>query len=58
MKKEMEKERNIIKQMIFEGEYLIGKRKGKEYYSNGKLEDEGEYLNGKDGMEKYIREMV
>ena len=35
--------------MIFEGEYLNGKRngKGKEYYfSNGKLKFEGEYLNG------------
>ena len=35
--------------MIFEGEYLNGKRngKGKEYYDNGKLTFEGEYLNGK-----------
>ena len=34
--------------LIFEGEYLNGKRngKGKEYYF-GKLEFEGEYLNGK-----------
>ena len=33
--------------LIFEGEYLNGKRngKGKEYY-DGKLEFEGEYLNG------------
>ena len=38
--------------LIFEGEYLNGKRngKGKEYY-NGKLIFEGEYLNGKK-MEK------
>ena len=37
---------NII---IFEGEYLNGKRngKGKEYYKNRKLKFEGEYLNGK-----------
>ena len=35
--------------MIFEGEYLNGKRngKGKEYYDYGKLKFEGEYLNGK-----------
>ena len=35
--------------LIFEGEYLNGKRngKGKEYYDNGKLKYEGEYLNGK-----------
>ena len=35
--------------LIFEGEYLNGKRngKGKEYYRNGKLLFEGEYLNGK-----------
>ena len=39
-------ETNIL---IFEGEYLNGKRngKGKDYYDNGKLEYEGEYLNGK-----------
>ena len=36
--------------LMFEGEYLNGKRtgKGKEYdYENGKLLFEGEYLNGK-----------
>jgi len=35
--------------LIFEGEYLNGKRngKGKEYLPNGKLLFEGEYLNGK-----------
>ena len=35
--------------MIFEGEYLNGKRngKGKEYNINGKLIFQGEYLNGK-----------
>ena len=35
--------------IIFEGEYLSGKRngKGKEYNYNGKLKFEGEYLNGK-----------
>jgi len=34
--------------LIFEGEYLNGKRngKGKEYYKNGNLAFEGEYLNG------------
>ena len=35
--------------LLFEGEYLNGKRngKGKEYDWNGKLEFDGEYLNGK-----------
>ena len=35
--------------MIFEGEYLNGERngKGKEYYKNGKLKFDEEYLNGK-----------
>ena len=35
--------------LLFEGEYLNGKRngKGKEYYDDGKLKYEGEYLNGK-----------
>ena len=35
--------------LIFEGEYLNGKRngKGKEYYYEGKILFEGEYLNGK-----------
>jgi len=34
--------------LIFEGEYLNGKKngKGKEYYYDGKLKFEGEYLNG------------
>ena len=34
---------------IFEGEFLFGKKngKGKEYYYNGKLKFEGEYLEGK-----------
>ena len=34
--------------LISEGEYLNGKRngKGKEYYDNGDLKFEGEYLNG------------
>ena len=38
--------KNII---IFEGEYLNGKRngKGKKYYDDGNLMFEGEYLNGK-----------
>jgi len=36
-------------ELIFEGEYLNGKKngKGKEYYENGKLKYEGEYINGK-----------
>ena len=36
-------------QLIFEGEFLNGKKngKGKEYYDNGNLQFEGEYLNGK-----------
>ena len=35
--------------MIFEGEYLNGKKNGKgiEYYDKGELKFEGEYLNGK-----------
>ena len=35
--------------MIFEGEYINGKRngKGKEYDSNGNLEFEGEFINNK-----------
>ena len=35
--------------LIFEGEYLNGKKngKGKEYYENGQIKFEGEYLNGK-----------
>ena len=35
--------------MIYEGEYLNGKRhgKGKEYYDSGKLRFDGEYLKGK-----------
>ena len=44
------KEYNIYNdELIFEGEYLNGKRngKGKEYNKEGKLEFEGEYLNGK-----------
>ena len=36
-------------ELLFEGEYLNGKRngKGREYYDDGYLEFEGEYLNGK-----------
>ena len=39
----------LLLHLIFEGEYLNGKRngKGKEYYDNGKLEFEGEFINGK-----------
>ena len=45
----MEKEKNIIKvKLIFEGEYLDGKKhgKGKEYNNDGEL-FEVEYLKGK-----------
>ena len=44
------KEYNFYSKLLFEGEYLNGKRngKGKEYnYENDKFEFEGEYLNGK-----------
>ena len=49
MEKEMEKERNIYKEISFEGEYLNGKRngKGKEYYYKGGIKFEGEYFEGK-----------
>ena len=42
------KEYNKYDELIFEGEYLNGKRngKGKEYSYDGKLIFEGEYLNG------------
>ena len=45
---EKEQNNNYVK-LMFEGEYLNGKRngKGKEYYYNGKLK-------GKNGMEKDI----
>ena len=47
--------------LLFEGEYLNGKKngKGKEYYINEQLQFEGEYLNGKKngkGKEYYINE--
>ena len=42
---------------MFEGNYLFGMRngKGREYYYNGKLKFEGEYLNGEiwDGFRYY-----
>ena len=43
------KECNFKGILIFEGEYLNGKRngKGKEYNDNGQLIFEGEYLDGK-----------
>ena len=46
----MEKQRNIYNyngKLIFDGEYLKGKRNGKEkeYDDEGKLIFEGEYLN-------------
>ena len=47
---EWKRKRIPQKKLIFEGEYLKGKRwngKGKEYSNNGKLKFESEYLNGK-----------
>ena len=43
--KEFRKGTNII---VFEGQYLKGKKngRGKEYYDDGKLKFEGDYLNG------------
>ena len=40
---------SLNKELLFEGEYLNGKRngKGKEYYYSDTLKFEGEYLNGK-----------
>ena len=40
---------NDKEKLIFVGEYINGKQNGeiKEYYFDGKLEIEGEYLNGK-----------
>ena len=44
----MEKEKNIMKKLKFEGEYLNGARngKGKEYDKEGNLKFEGEYSYG------------
>jgi len=40
--------RGIDDALLYEGEYLKGKRKkGKEYYHDGKVRFEGEYLNNK-----------
>ena len=46
LRKEYDAETDIL---LFEGEYLNGKRngKGKEYYDSGRLQFEGEYINGK-----------
>ena len=44
------KEYNLTNnKLVFEGEYLNGKRNGKgiAYYDNGNISFEGEYLNGK-----------
>ena len=42
-----EKEYKFFELLIFEGEYINGKRhKGKEYYNNGNLGFEGEYKDG------------
>ena len=53
-------EYNKYDKLIFEGEYINGKRngKGKEYNNNHNLIIEGEYLNGKKmGKEKNIMMM-
>ena len=42
-----EKEYKFFEVLIFEGEYMNGKRhNGKEYYNNGNLGFEGEYKDG------------
>ena len=43
------REYNDIGELIFEGEYLNGRRNGKgiEYFMPGKIEFEGEFLDGK-----------
>ena len=54
-------EYNEYYKLIFEGEYLYGKRngKGKEYNDDGNLEFEGEYLNDKKmGKVRNIMRMV
>ena len=45
--------------LIFEREYVNGKKneKGREYYENGELKFEGEYTNGKSGIEWVIIKM-
>ena len=51
---EKEKKKNSEGTLIYEGEFLNGKRNGLgiEYNDNGELVFEGEYLNGKKLMEK------
>ena len=46
----------INNKLVYEDEISNGKKiKGKEYYSNGQLKFEGEYLNGKmNGKRKRI----
>ena len=58
----MVKEKNMNGKLIFEGEYINGKRwngEGKGYYNNGKLKFEEEYLNGgkSNGKKKNIIKM-
>ena len=46
----MEKEKNFFSKLVFEGEYLDGKRwngKGNDFDFISNLKFEGEYLNGK-----------
>mgnify|MGYP002624826153 CR=1 FL=1 len=55
------KEYDYNGRLIFEGEYLKGKKlNGKEYNENYKLEFEGKYLKNKkwDGKEKNIMIMI
>ena len=48
MDKDMEKEKYIMyRKLEFELEYLNGICHGKEYYYNGNVSFEGEYINGK-----------
>ena len=55
---------NILNdELIFEGDYINGKRNGygTEYYEKEKIKYEGEYLNGKrngKGKEYYINENI
>ena len=61
MEKEMEKEKNMIGKLKFEGEYLNGEKNGRgiEYNFDGILEFEGDYENDKKmGKEKNIMKKI
>ena len=47
---------NLYYYKIFKGNYIVydSNGKGKEYNFNGKLLFEGEYLNGKNGIRKWM----